>query len=37
MTDLPALVDETAIVAAVTEWVGIVEQKMTAAASRVPT
>ena len=34
MTDLPALVDETAIVAAVTEWVGIVEQKMTAAASR---
>ena len=34
MTDLPALVDETAIVAAVTGWVGIVEQKMTAAASR---
>jgi hypothetical protein len=34
MRGLPALVDETAMVAAVSDWIAVVEQKMTATASR---
>jgi hypothetical protein len=34
MTGLPALIDETAMVAIIGDWIAVVEQKMTASASR---